>query len=437
MFHTVLIVALALLYVAADLPQNIAIDATYAETLGKQLEDDSFDSTGSDTLHADNLVYAIDDLAADDPLASAPEIEPRLDGFLPTDALVTPSIGLALTGRERGMKEALLAKYGGTVLTEATVLRALDWLARQQRRDGTWSLKGPYTQGAIDENKTSATAMALLAFQGAGITHKTGKHKEHVRRGWNALLKMQDKEGNFFRGTDENHRLYSQAQATIAICEIYGMTKDPMFAQPAQLAVDYAVKIQAKEGGWRYQPGNDSDTSVTGWFVMGLQSAMMAGLEVPGSTWQNVSRYLDSVAMYGGSFYKYQPIRRGYTPAMTAEGLLCREYLGWNKDDPRLQEGAEYLLENPIDWTERDVYYWYYATQTLHHLEEPYWDIWNNVMRKELPAHQERSGGEQGSWDPEGDRWGAHGGRLYVTCMSVYMLEVYYRHLPIYSYRLE
>jgi hypothetical protein len=31
-----------------------------------------------------------------------------------------------------------------------------------------------------------------------------------------------------------------------------------------------------------------------------------------------------------------------------------------------------------------------------------------------------------------GDRWGADGGRLYVTCLSLYVLEVYYRHLPLY-----
>ena len=116
--------------------------------------------------------------------------------------------------------------------------------------------------------------MALLAFQGAGHTHKNGKYKEQVNRGWRVLLKMQDKDGNFYHGDEDGHRLYSQAQAMIAVCEIYGMTKDSMFREPAQKAVDYAVKIQAQEGGWRYRPGQDSDTSVTGWFVMGLQSAL-------------------------------------------------------------------------------------------------------------------------------------------------------------------
>ena len=37
-----------------------------------------------------------------------------------------------------------------------------------------------------------------------------------------------------------HHRMYAQAQASIAICEIYGMTKDDKFKKPAQLALDFA-----------------------------------------------------------------------------------------------------------------------------------------------------------------------------------------------------
>ncbi len=435
-FHTALIVLLGLIYVAKDLPRSIALDATFAETLGQQLEDDKLQSASIEALQVKDPVYALDSLPADDPLARPPDITPRLDGFLSSDPVSALSIGLALTGREKGMKQALLAKYGGTATTEAAVGRALEWLARNQLRDGSWSLKGPYNDGAYAENKTAATAMALLAFQGAGHTHQAGKYHEQVRRGWRALLKMQDKDGNFYHGDEDGHRLYSQAQAMIAVCEIYGMTQDSMFRGPAQKAVDYAAKIQAPEGGWRYRPGQDTDTSVTGWFVMGFQSALMAGLQVPDSTLQHVSKYLDTVAVEDGSLYKYQPIRRGPSISMTAEALLCREYLGWGRQDKRLTLGAQYLLESKVDWQQRDVYYWYYATQVLHHLGDPYWDPWNLVMRKELPAHQVLEGTERGSWPPDGDHWGPHGGRLYVTCLSTYMLEVYYRHLPIYTYRL-
>ena len=33
---------------------------------------------------------------------------------------------------------------------------------------------------------------------------------------------------------------------------------------------------------------------------------------------------------------------------------------------------------------------------------------------------------------PTKEKWGAAGGRLYVTCLNTLMLEVYYRHLPLY-----
>ncbi|MHB8956025.1 MAG: prenyltransferase/squalene oxidase repeat-containing protein [Pirellulaceae bacterium] len=436
-FHTLIIIILGLIYIAREIPQTIALDVTYAETLGVQLEDDQLQGTTFEPNDVKDPALSLDKLLADDPLARPPDIEPRIDGFLATHALTTPSIGLALTGREAGMKRALLAKYGGTGTTEAAVGRALEWLKRNQRRDGAWSLKGPFTSGAMEENKTSATAMALLAFQGAGHTHETGDYQKEVESGWRALLKLQDDEGNFYQGGSDEQRLYSQAQATIAVCEIYGMTQASLFRQPAQKAIDYAVKIQASEGGWRYRPGVDSDTSVTGWFVMGLQSALMAGLEVPSPTLQRVSKFLDSVAVNDGSFYRYQPIRQGFSEAMTAEGLLCRQYLGWKRDDPRLIEGATFLLQHKIDLADRDVYYWYYATQVLHHLEGNHWEEWNRVMRQVLPQSQVIGGKEEGSWDPDGDRWGNYGGRLYTTCLSTYMLEVYYRHLPIYAYRIE
>jgi hypothetical protein len=334
------------------------------------------------------------------------------------------------------MKQALLGAYGGTATTEAAVRDGLEWLKKNQLKSGLWSLSGPYNEGTTTENELAATAMALLAFQGAGNTPKEGEFKQTVAKGWKALLEMQDKDGNFFRGGGaHNHRLYSQAQATIAICELYGMTKDPEYRAPAQLAIDYAVKIQAPEGGWRYEPKVDSDLSVTGWFVMALQSALMAGLEVPSPTLDNVTKFLDSVQLDGGREYSYLPGQPS-RPSMTAEGLLCRQYLGWKFDDERLQDGCRVILDNPITYDDPNVYYWYYATQVMHHMGGEMWDEWNLVMREYVPREQVKTGAEKGSWNPADDRWGNHGGRLFVTCLSIYMLEVYYRHLPIYNHQV-
>ena len=69
-------------------------------------------------------------------------------------------------------------------------------------------------------------------------------------------------------------------------------------------------------------------------------------------------------------------------------------------------------------------------------MEGDHWKTWNAVMRQVLPEQQVKRGREKGSWDPERpslDQWAPHGGRLYVTCLSIYMLEVYYRHLPLYT----
>jgi hypothetical protein len=163
----------------------------------------------------------------------------------------------------------------------------------------------------------------------------------------------------------------------------------------------------------------------------------MGGIEVPSPVWEKIEKFLESVQRgdeHGydvGSRYGYRP-RDGATLPLSAEGLLCRQYLGWPHDDPRLNAGVEYLSANPPAWDKRNVYYWYYATQVLHHMEGKPWREWNEEMRVLLPAHQEKRGRERGSWDPKGDRWGDAGGRLYVTCLSLYVLEVYYRHLPMY-----
>ena len=73
-----------------------------------------------------------------------------------------------------------------------------------------------------------------------------------------------------------------------------------------------------------------------------VQSALMAGLEVPSSTLQNVSKFLDAMQDPSGSHYHYHA-GNYMNHAMTAEGLLCRQYLGWKQDDERLVNGDQFL----------------------------------------------------------------------------------------------
>jgi hypothetical protein len=435
--HMAILILLGVLFLVPDRDKQVEIEAVYAEEEGEQLIDAVFeDLSAFDMPDIEEPAFAEDLTLVDDPFAAPPELDLSIDAFQSLSDIEAPSIGIALSGREEGAKRALLGAYGGTATTEAAVEMGLQWLAKQQDvRSGLWSLRGPYTEGGGMENQLAATAMALLAFQGAGNTHKSGKYKRNVSRGVDALVRMQDDEGDMFReGWPQNHRLYSQAQATIVLCELYGMTEDARYRKAAQKALDYAAKSQSPTlGGWKYIPRQNSDTSVTGWFVMALQSGRMAGLDVQSPTLDLVTKYLD-MATPDGSFYSYQA---NEVPklSMTAEALLCRQYLGWAHDDPRLRAGVDYLLENPISYDDEDVYYWYYATQVLHHMGGKDWDQWNNVMRARVPARQITDGPEKGSWSSASDRWGHHGGRLYTTCLSIYMLEVYYRHLPIYKHR--
>jgi hypothetical protein len=246
--------------------------------------------------------------------------------------------------------------------------------------------------------------------------------------------------------------LYSHGIAAIALCEAYGMTHDPALREPAQKALEFIVAAQdPKGGGWRYQPGVASDTSVTGWMMMALKSGELAGLKVARPTYDHIGRWLESAQGSGsdGHLYRYNPFapdtdsqRHGRlpTPTMTAVGLLMRLYGGWRRDHPTMIAGAEFLRENlpaigTTDEPLRDTYYWYYGTQVMFHMGGALWEEWNGQLHPMLIQSQETSGALAGSWSPDRpvpDRWAPHAGRLYVTTMNLLSLEVTYRHLPLY-----
>lgn len=427
--------------------------------------------TAAQTEEPEVAEMAEEDNPVEDPMLE-PEAAPISDEGTLAAHLKEAPVGARFDGRNPGGRRGLLGKYGGTKSTEEAVEMGLEWLKRQQEKrrgvnKGSWSLEGPYADGLDDcPNRIAATAMALLAFQGAGYTQhppkveekdeknpkrlerkkkeikEIGKYKAVIKDGWDWLLKQQGPDGQFIPDDAMyNHPFYTHSQATIALCELYGMTKVPKYREPAQKAVAFLLKTQHNDGGWKYttQKDEQSDLSVTGWVLMALQSARMAGLEVPQEALDGITRYLDANAVEGHTSYRYEVsdrIEPGHmNPTMTAEAMLCRQYLGWEQNDPRMENLLTTLLTQPVSFRgETDVYKWYYATQAMHHKEGHWWKDWNAVMRQEIPSHQVKKGQEKGSWDPSPDRFADdQGGRLYMTCLCIYMLEVYYRHLPIYA----
>lgn len=434
--HVALILLLALIPLSDQIRTTISLLAGISDEQGQ--DELSVFETQSDSVEVDpneslsmNLEPTLNEIVIVD-------VTPSIDSL--TDLAVPLTITNGLRGRTGAMKDALLKAYGGTQGTEDAVAAGLKWLANNQRKDGSWSLVGPYTDGGVNENKPAASAMALLAFMGAGNTHQSGEYKEVVRKGITFVVKLQNKEGFFADQSAGNQRTYAHAQCSIAVCELYGMTGDKELRDIAQKSIRYAEKSQGKNGGWRYQPREAGDTSVTGWYVMALISARMAGLDVDSEVLERVHQFLDSVQRRNGSNrpdaegerYAYMSYSAS-TPAMTAEGMLCRLYLGWDTKDPRIVEGAEFLVSNPIAMEPDRIsyYYWYYATTTLHHIGGQAWTAWNQSMKEVLPKMQVANGKERGSWPGDDDNHANAGGRLYATCFALYCLESYYRHLPL------
>lgn len=370
---------------------------------------------------------------------------------VPTDAslgaLLKPSDGIGGSSIDPGPAQPFWIRDkkrrdGATKASERAVSAALNWLARHQNSNGSWSLdhtsrcKSGFCSGpGRTQADAGGTALALLPFLAAGQTHQSeGIYRRQIAGGINYLLKIQAASGDLSAGS---HQMYAHGLATIALCEAYGMTRDSRLGSAAQAAIRFIETGQNGQGSWRYSHGAaDSDTSVFGWQVMALKSGQMAGLTVRLAALDASRRYLNECAngRYGSEF-GYQPGSRS-TEAMSAVGLLMTQYLGARRSDPVVVGGIEYLTKHPPAIDSRNTYYWYYATQAMHNVPGPQWDAWNRQMRRILIESQERSGCAAGSWDPmqpTDDVWGSAGGRLMVTSLSTLTLEVYYRYLPLYQ----
>jgi len=384
-------------------------------------------------------------------------------GYLPPEIVWDPDKAVLLRRGSFGgrldakSKAALVRSYGGTKESEAAVLRGLRWLAAHQQPDGGWSLNR-YADGIegcdcatefeakVDDSDTAATAFALLPMLGAGVTHlgTPGEPSELVRyrrvvaKGLAYLRQRQVRNPR-----DENvgylgGNMYAHALATMVFCEAYGLTQDRALKIPTQLAVKYLMESQHREGGWRYSREQPGDLSVTSWVFFAIRSAQLAGLPIKRNALVRAERFLGACAVAAGptrqARYAYMP-GRDASLSMTAAGLLTRQFIGWPKDHPDLVAGCQYLMENlPPESAESlgRIYYYHYATQVLHNMEGPEFDLWNYRMREHLIRTQEQYGHRAGSWDPEGTDWGSRGGRLYATSLALLTLEIYYRHLPMY-----
>jgi hypothetical protein len=324
--------------------------------------------------------------------------------------------------------------------SDDAVSAGLRWLASHQNADGHWDT---VKSGSSQKTDTAMTAMALLAFAGAGYTERIGRYTDNIKRAVAWLERHQHDNGLIFDVTDAgSHRGlgYPHAIATLALAETAGMSKNKETLAFAQRALDYAADVhQQGQGsdrlGWRYAAGQAGDLSVTGWYVMALKSAKIAGLKVPESALEGAMKFLDSVEIKDGavSHFAYQPgIEHPKTDyLLTAIGTLARRFCGRSADDTKAS--VDWFIEKGgvpswgTNGEKVDLYYWYYGSLCAFQQGGDTFKRFYHGMVQSLAKNQCKSGDDAGSWPIVGeysDEWG----RVGQTALGVLSLEAYYRY---------
>ncbi|MCB9854465.1 MAG: hypothetical protein H6818_02175 [Phycisphaerales bacterium] len=381
-----------------------------------------------------------------------------------------------LSHRQRDARRKAVEDFGGTKKTEQAVADGLAWLAAHQQPDGMWNrlsfsqqcpANDRCSQTAVAFESRDAnvglTALATLAFLGAGYTHEQGPYAETLSRAFSYILAQQTATGSF--SSNSGYQMYCDAICTIAVAECYALTKDDVLRRPLERSIKHLAQSQQPEGGWDYTDAltHRNDTSITGWCVMAIKSSQAAGVDVPLETRLNLIRHFDRATdpdgrvWYADKRENTRPgqdrtlIKRRYGPAMTATGLFARSALGFRMDDRFATRQIGHLLEDLPNLDKfRDAesdglhgpYYWYYGSLALFHIGGEPWRQWNRSLRNAVLEYQERPTTAKGthkhaygSWPAFGrgwGKWGRTGSRVYSTAINTLTLEVYYRYLPAY-----
>jgi len=334
---------------------------------------------------------------------------------------------------------------GGRPPEVGPIVAGLIWLAQAQERDGSWDAK---RWGGTESYRVGMTGLAVLAYEGAGFTHKKGKFHSTIKRGLEWLARDQRSDGRFQWKT-----FYEQGIATMAVCEAFTLGDgDPRVRPMAQAAVNYICRIQPEHGGFRYNgavAANEGDMSVTGWQIMALKSAQTAELTVPDEAMARCAKFLRSASRdYGTSAYLAGNQGAG-SLGITAIGMLCRVFLPEQGDwEPDIHAAARYLYGKETAQLEpvaggatkqlvRDLYYTYYSSLAMFQAGGEYWRAWKRMYRDpviDAQVHRKldaRGRYIKGSWDPAKHQWSNRGGRVYATAMGVLCLEAPYRFLRV------
>ena len=347
----------------------------------------------------------------------------------------------------------------GDPRTEMSVMKVLWWLKAHQNTDGSWGSGG---------NTVANTAFAVLTYLAHGeYPGSPSPYKRDfgptVQMAIDYLISHITTGADnvpHFSPTDGNE--YSFLIGTYALCEAYGMTKNPNCKEAAQQCLYRIIENQSSTGGWDYKLNKNStrdDLSFAGWAIQALKAGKMAGLHHEGMQ-TAINKAVNclkkrSYSKSGGFTYTPSSNNNGGNTGLAGVGTLAMQFLG---------RGSESEVMNALDvmrdWVpafEADKvcgkkpggspqYYCYYATQCKYQAgmkagatkqDVDSWVKWNNEMKKLYPASiidlPEKVADVNGKDHAQGyyQNTDAHSSRPYMdTCLAALQLMVYYRYLP-------
>ena len=356
-----------------------------------------------------------------------------------------------VSGGAQGQKKGLPARqavaspwdveareYLGTPQSEQAVERALAFLGARQHSGGYWS-SGQYPA------EVGITGLCLMAYLAAGHQPGRGRYGLVMNEAVDFLASCVHADGQYgppglVRSPQGGGMpMYGHGFATLALAEVYGMTKRRDLKPKLQAAVKLIEDTQSDgspytEGGWRYHPQKgDADISVTIVQVMALRAARNAGLKVSQTTIDRAIQYMIRCANNADGGFSYQIGQRQSGPARTGAGVLSLIMAG-KRDEPACQHGLEYLRTHPLnrsnEWSYREHFFYtlYYVTQAMYQTGGDYWKRWYPSIRDFLVRSQD----SDGSWSRRLDGF-SEAGPEYATAMSILVLQVPAGLLPIYQ----
>lgn len=307
---------------------------------------------------------------------------------------------------------------------DRSIERALDYLAKNQRIDG--SFEQQYGETA------AIPALVGMAFLAKGHVPGEGRYGETINRAFDYVISCVNKD-NYF-GEKGQGKMYAHSIATLFISELSGMVDsgrqkkiDEVLPKAVRLLLDaQSVKKEKQyQGGWRYSPtATDSDMSCSGWALMALRSSRLNGGPVPPDAIAAAVEYVKRHSHKEEGKFGYMGTD-GHTLTLSGAGILCLELCG-KHNDPASLKAAKYLMSNyhELPKENRCFYGIYYTSQGLFQIGGESWKTFSRWMYETFIPMQ----GADGAWQK-----GEEGSKVYGTALCVLAFTVPYRQLPIYQ----